>query len=93
MFLDEPTAGLDPYSCGVLKDKIIQQKESGVTFVLTSHILSEIDELADDILYLLDGSIQFQGTVQELKMKAGIDHLERAIAKLTRQNPGINEAI
>ena len=80
--LDEPTAGLDPVASGALKDKIRAEKDRGVTFVLTSHIVSELEELADDIVFLLDGHVIFAGTTTALKRQAGHERLERAIAHL-----------
>ncbi|GAB5537258.1 MAG: ABC transporter ATP-binding protein [Rubricoccaceae bacterium] len=80
--LDEPTAGLDPVASGALKDKIHAEKARGATFALTSHIVSELEELADDIVFLLNGHILFSGTTDDLKREAGEDRLERAIAHL-----------
>lgn len=82
IILDEPTAGLDPIASALLKDKIRQARAAGKTFVLTSHIMSEVEELADDIVFLLDGRVRFQGTVQELKSLADQSNLERAVAEL-----------
>lgn len=80
--LDEPTAGLDPVASGALKDKIRAEKARGVTFALTSHIVSELEELADDVAFLLEGRIVFAGTAEALKRETGHDHLERAFAHL-----------
>ena len=80
--LDEPTAGLDPVASGALKDKIHAEQARGVTFVLTSHIVSELEELADDVVFLLNGHALFSGTTDDLKREAGHDRLERAIAHL-----------
>ena len=55
LILDEPTAGLDPVSSGILKDKILAEQAAGQTFLLTSHIMSELDELADDVAFLNEG--------------------------------------
>ncbi|NQT61974.1 MAG: ABC transporter ATP-binding protein [Candidatus Marinimicrobia bacterium] len=82
LILDEPTAGLDPVSSSLLKDKIQAEKASGKTVIITSHIMSEIQELADTILYLLDGKIFFDGPVNELIAQTGEKNLERAIAKM-----------
>jgi len=82
LILDEPTAGLDPVSSSLLKDRIIAEKQKGKTIIITSHIMSEIQELADTILYLLDGRIFFDGPVDELIKQAGEKNLERAIAKM-----------
>ena len=80
--LDEPTAGLDPVSSGVLKDKVRQGRERGQTFVLTTHVMSEIEELADDIVLLLDGRIAFAGPMHDLKRSTRELSVERAIAQL-----------
>ena len=80
LFLDEPTAGLDPISSRVVKDKIAKERESGRTFVLTSHVMSEIEELADDIAFLIDGRIRFAGAIHDLKKMTRQLSLERAIA-------------
>jgi Cu-processing system ATP-binding protein len=82
LILDEPTAGLDPISSSLLKDRIVAEKDAGKTVIITSHIMSEIQELADTILYLLDGKIFFDGPVDELIAQTGEKNLERAIAKM-----------
>lgn len=82
IILDEPTAGLDPVASSILKDKIRQERARGTTFILTSHIMSEIEEVADRIVFLLDGRIQFTGTAADIKHATGQPHLERAIAHL-----------
>ncbi|MBK6489800.1 MAG: ABC transporter ATP-binding protein [Gemmatimonadetes bacterium] len=85
LLLDEPTAALDPISSGVLKDKIRQERDAGRTFILTSHVLSELEELADRVAFLLEGQVRFSGSQEELKAKTGEATLERAIAQLMRQ--------
>ena len=80
--LDEPTAGLDPVSSGILKARILSERAQGNTVLLTSHIMSEIDELADDVIYLADGCVRFTGAVTDLKAAMGQRKLERAIAEL-----------
>jgi Cu-processing system ATP-binding protein len=82
LFLDEPTAGLDPVASSTLKDRIRREKEKGRTIVLTSHVMSEVEELADVVIYLLDGSIDFERSVSELMHATGEATLERAIARM-----------
>ena len=82
LILDEPTAGRDPVSSSLLKDMIHSEKDAGKTVIITSHIMSEIQELADTILYLLDGKMLFDGPVDELISQTGEKNLERAIAKM-----------
>lgn len=85
LILDEPTAGLDPVSSSVLKDKILADRNNGRTFILTSHMMSELEELADDVAFLLDGRLCFSGPVEDLKRSTSQESLERAIAHVMRQ--------
>jgi Cu-processing system ATP-binding protein len=82
LFLDEPTAGLDPVASSTLKDKILRERRAGKTFVLTSHVMSEVEELADVVIYLLDGSVYFEDTVRALLDRTGESTLERAMARM-----------
>jgi Cu-processing system ATP-binding protein len=84
LVLDEPTAGLDPVASSVLKDKILAERGAGRTFVLTSHVMSELEELADDAAFLVDGRVRFAGPVAELLRATRQPTLERAIAYLMR---------
>lgn len=82
LFLDEPTTGLDPISSSKLKDRILAERANGRTIVLTSHIMAEVQELADRVIYLLEGRIQFDDTVTGLLQSSGEPTLERAIAHM-----------
>jgi Cu-processing system ATP-binding protein len=84
LILDEPTAGLDPVSAGTLKDKIRRERDAGKSVIVTSHVLSELDEIADRIAFLLEGTVQFSGTRTALTEQTGAPTLERAIANLMR---------
>ena len=88
LILDEPTAGLDPVSSSTLKDRILSMRADGRTFVITSHIMSELEEMADDVALLIDGRVQFAGPLQGLKVETRQLNLERAIAHLMRRNNG-----
>ncbi|MGB5529069.1 MAG: ABC transporter ATP-binding protein [Ignavibacteriaceae bacterium] len=85
-FLDEPTAGLDPVSSIYFKDLVLKEKPNKKTFVLTSHIMSEVQELADEIIFLLEGEIKFKGTIDSLLELKKETKLERAIAELMSQS-------
>lgn len=82
LILDEPTNGLDPIALIYLKELIQKEKEKGKTILITTHIMSFVDEVADDIVFLLDGKIYFKGSIDELKKHTNIDNLEHAIANL-----------
>ena len=82
IILDEPTTGLDPIALINLKKLIKQEKEKGKTILITSHIMSFVDDMADEIVFLLDGKIYFKGSVTQLKERTNETNLENAIARL-----------
>ncbi|WP_369049143.1 ABC transporter ATP-binding protein [Tenacibaculum sp. UWU-22] len=82
IILDEPTTGLDPIALIHLKKCINQEKEKGKTILITTHIMSFVDEIADEIIFLLDGKIYFKGSVQSLKERTQKQDLNKAIAHL-----------
>ena len=82
LILDEPTAGLDPLSSSVLKDKILAERGAGRTVMVTSHIMNELEELADDVGFMLEGRMEFVGTLDELKCITNQTTLERAVAAM-----------
>ena len=82
IILDEPTTGLDPISLIHLKELIQIEKAKGKTILITTHIMSFVNEVADEIVFLLDGKIYFKGSIEELKKQTNNDNLEQAIANL-----------
>lgn len=84
--LDEPTAGLDPVAMLKLKDLVRQRCTERKTVLFTSHIMSLVEDLADRIVFLLDGKIYFAGTLDELKQLHGETKIERAIARILESN-------
>lgn len=80
--LDEPTAGLDPVSLLKLKELINKEKQLGKIILITSHIMSLVEELADEVLFLLEGNIYFKGTIEDLRSKTQATNLEHAIATI-----------
>jgi Cu-processing system ATP-binding protein len=82
LVLDEPTAGLDPLSSAILKDRLLSLRGEGVTVLVASHIMSELEELCDDVAFLLDGVTRFAGPIGELTTMTRQANLERAIAAL-----------
>lgn len=82
IILDEPTTGLDPISLIKLKEIIQQEKEKGKTILITSHIMSFVEEISDEIVFLLDGKIYFKGTIKKLKEQTNQTNLEHAIANI-----------
>ncbi|MBU2494268.1 MAG: ABC transporter ATP-binding protein [Bacteroidetes bacterium] len=82
LILDEPTAGLDPVSSGILKDKIIKENGAGKTILFTSHIMSELEDLAQNIVFILEGKICFEGPLNSLINLTGEKNLERSVASV-----------
>ena len=82
LILDEPTAGLDPTASAVLKDRIIAEREAGRTVIVTSHFMSELEELATDVVVLLEGTVRYAGSLGELLHRTSKANLGRAISQL-----------
>jgi fluoroquinolone transport system ATP-binding protein len=71
LFLDEPTNGLDPTNARILKDLIREFKETGGTVFITSHIMSDIDELCDRVAFIVNGEIKEIDSPRNLKIRYG----------------------
>jgi Cu-processing system ATP-binding protein len=82
LVLDEPTVGLDPLAVARLKERIVQQKKDGGTVILVSHMVSEIEQLVEQMVFLLDGQVRFFGTLKAARQQTGVEHLEQAIVSL-----------
>lgn len=81
IILDEPTAGLDPVSTEVMKNKIQKEKNNNKLILITTHIISEAEELANQIIYMMDGTILLDSTVAEFKSEMNEKSLGKALAK------------
>lgn len=82
LFFDEPTAGLDPRSSFIFKERIRKEKKSGKTILITSHIMSELEQLVENVVFILEGKIRYYGTIGDLLKENQQDHLEGAIAQM-----------
>lgn len=82
LILDEPTAGLDPLSSEILKEKIIEEKKKGKLILITSHVLSELDDLVSQVIYMQDGKLIFHKSLQQLHVDTGEIKLSKAIARI-----------
>lgn len=85
LILDEPTAGLDPESAEILKTKISLAREEEKLILITSHIMSEVAELADNVLSLQEGRIIFYKPVEEILSETQEERFSKAIVKLINQ--------
>ena len=71
LFLDEPTNGLDPRNAMILKNLIKDFKARGGTVFITSHIMSDIDQLCDRVAFMVEGELKLIDTPRNLKLKYG----------------------
>jgi fluoroquinolone transport system ATP-binding protein len=71
LFMDEPTAGLDPVNARKIKDLIKAQKDAGKTVFLTTHDMHIADELCDRVAFIVDGQISLIDSPRELKLRYG----------------------
>jgi len=89
LILDEPTAGLDPLSSEILKAKILKEKKNGKLILITSHIMSDLEELASHIMYLQDGKLQFFKELELLKIEFCEERLNKIIALIMQKKTKI----
>lgn len=85
LILDEPTAGLDPVSVEVLKEKILEEKAKGKLLIISSHILSDLDDLTTDVVYLYEREVHYNDSIRALKDETEEKRLGKAIATMIRQ--------
>jgi Cu-processing system ATP-binding protein len=85
LILDEPTAGLDPVAAEVLKEKVRAARDRDKLVLVTSHILSDLDEITSDVMHLIDGKLQFFRPINELKEEHGESKLSRVVANIMRR--------
>lgn len=83
--LDEPTAGLDPISVEILKEKIIHEKHLNKLLIVTSHILSDLDELTNNMVYMFEGKVHYDNTIEQLKAETKEARLSKALTTFIRQ--------
>ena len=86
LILDEPTAGLDPLAVEIMKEKIQREMDGEKLFIITSHIMSDLDELASHALYLDNGNLIFNDSIALLKEETGEVRLGKAIATIMKRN-------
>lgn len=84
LILDEPTAGLDPLASEIIKDKIIKEKEKGKLILITSHLLSELDEMITQIIFMQEGKVHFHKTITDLLQSTNEKKISKAIAKILK---------
>lgn len=86
LILDEPTAGLDPVATEILKAKISKEKANGKLVLITSHVLSDLDDIITQIIYMQDGKLKFHKSFEQLKEDTGEVQLSKAIARIMQNS-------
>ena len=84
LILDEPTAGLDPISAEILKEKIIAERNNGKLIIITSHLLSELDNMVSEIIFMQEGKVAFHQSVDKLKTSTGTTNISEAILRILK---------
>jgi Cu-processing system ATP-binding protein len=84
LILDEPTAGLDPLAAEILKEKINVEKQKDKLVLITSHLLSELDELVSELIFMQEGEVVFHKNTAQLKSDMNEMTISKAIAKVLR---------
>ncbi|MRM85666.1 ABC transporter ATP-binding protein [Riemerella anatipestifer] len=85
IILDEPTAGLDPIAAEILKHKIIKKQKKGKLIIITSHLLSDLEQIVDEVIFLSEGKVIFHKNVEDIKQSTQEDSLSKAITTILRQ--------
>ena len=84
LILDEPTAGLDPLASEILKEKIIKEREKGKLILITSHLLSELDDMISQIIFMQEGKVHFHKSIDDLLVSTNEQKISKAIAKILK---------
>lgn len=85
IILDEPTAGLDPLASEILKNKIIKEKNKGKLIVITSHLLSELDDIVSEIVFMNEGKILVHQSVEDLKKDTSTEKISDGIVTILKK--------
>lgn len=85
LMLDEPMSGLDPRARVLFKQQLASLKDSGVTVFFSSHVLADVDEIAENMAVLHKSKIRFTGTPAEFKEEYKVDNLEQAYMQCIEQ--------
>ncbi|SIS52003.1 Cu-processing system ATP-binding protein [Kaistella chaponensis] len=85
IILDEPTAGLDPLSSEILKEKIIKEKNKGKLIIITSHLLSELDDMVSEIVFINEGKVIVQQSVTDLMTERKSEKISESIVSILKE--------
>jgi len=86
IILDEPTAALDPLSNEILKNKINQAVREGKLVLTTSHILNDLEEICNHVVYLMEGEVLFNETMTALRAKTEEEKLNKIVVSILQEH-------
>jgi len=91
LFLDEPTAGLDPVNARRIKELIRRQQEQGKTVFLTTHDMTVADQLCDRVAFIVDGEIKLIDSPRQLKLEHGrpqvrVEYMANGTAQVSQRD-------
>ncbi|MBX2977700.1 MAG: ABC transporter ATP-binding protein [Flavobacteriales bacterium] len=86
LVMDEPTAGLDPVSAKRVLSRAAAVRDAGGTVLITSHLMEEVESLADRVAYLEDGHLRFLLPVSEILERTGVSRLSQALPRMLEAN-------
>ena len=86
--LDEPTSGLDPVSRDELLELFMQLRDEGATILFSTHIISDLEKCADDIIYIKNGEIRHASSIEDFEESYRLVHIDREI-----KNQELEEAL
>lgn len=85
LILDEPTAGLDPLASEILRNKIVSERQNGKLILITSHVLSELDDLLTHVIFMQEANILFSKPIHEIIQNTGESRISKAVTKLLKK--------
>lgn len=85
IILDEPTAGLDPLASEILKNKIIKEKNKGKLIIITSHLLSELDDIVSEIVFMNEGKVIVHQSVEQLMTERKTEKISESIISILKE--------
>src|SRR5690606_37119737 len=84
LILDEPTAGLDPLAAVILKHKILAEQKNGQLVLITSHFLSELEEIVSEVIFMQEGNLVLHQSINELKTTTGKQTMAKSIIEILK---------
>ena len=85
IIVDEPTAGLEPLASEILKNKNIKKKNKGKLIIITSHLLSELDDIVSEIVFMNEGKVIVHQSVEELMTERKTEKISESIISILKE--------